>query len=62
MERKDLVSLCGNLSVACMVMAANLERIQGDLALAMQDALASCERTQSAIQTVLLVQDGELPK
>ncbi len=60
MERKDLVSLCGNLSVACMVMAANLELLQGELAVALADALASCEQTQSAIQTVLLVQDGEL--
>lgn len=62
MDRSDLVSLCGNLSVACMVMAANLERINGDLAVALQDALQSCEQTQSAIQTVLLVQDGTVGK
>lgn len=62
MDRKDLVNLCGNLSVACMVMAANLERINGSLAVALQDALESCERTQAAIQTVMLVQDGTLTK
>jgi hypothetical protein len=57
MDRKDLMAMCAHLTVACMAMASDLEHLEGALAVALQDALASCEATQDAIQTVLLAQD-----
>lgn len=60
MHNKDILSLMSNLSVACMVMASNLETMQGDLAVALADALASSEATMQALQTVMMVTDGSL--
>lgn len=62
MQHKDIISLMSNLSVACMVMGANLETLQGDLALAIADALASSEATMQALQTLMMVSDGTLDK
>lgn len=60
MNRSDLLDLIASLSTACMVMASNLETIDGDLRLAIADALNSAEHTQSAVQTIMMIQDGEL--
>lgn len=62
MHKNDIINLMSNLSVACMVMGANLETLQGDLAIAIADALASSEATMQALQTVLMTGDGTLDK